>query len=78
VAFNWGNRQLVEPSYTSYEKAWLRETTLRYFSAHIVRLATERLFLDDAESILYMLLNTWMTLHCMKVNGEELWERPVQ
>jgi hypothetical protein len=51
VAVTWGNRQLVEPSYKSYEVTWLRETTLRQLLAHVVGLADERISLNDAEII---------------------------
>ena len=51
VAVTWGNRQLVEPSYKSYDVAWLRETTLRQLLAHVVGLADTRISLNDAETI---------------------------
>ena len=51
VADTWGNRQLVEPSYKSYEVTRLRETTLRQLLAHVVGLADERISLNDAEII---------------------------
>ena len=51
VAITWGNWQLVEPSYKSYDVAWLRETTLRQLLAHVVGLANTRISLNDAETI---------------------------
>ncbi len=51
VAVTWGNRQLVEPSYKSYDVTWLRETTARQLLARVVGLADTRISLNDAETI---------------------------
>ena len=51
VAVTLGFRQLVEPSYKTYELAWLREITRRQLLAHLVGQADERLSLDNAKSI---------------------------
>ena len=51
MVVTWGNRQLVEPSYKSYDVAWLRETALRQLLAHVVGLADTRISLNDAETI---------------------------
>ena len=52
VAATWEVRQLVEPSYKSYEVAWLREKSARQLLAHLVGQADERLSLDNAELIM--------------------------
>ncbi len=40
VAVTWDFMQLVEPSYESYEVAWLREKTMRQLLAHVPICAT--------------------------------------
>ena len=54
LSVTWGSRQLIPPSFYSFENSWLRNTSVRELLSHVVHEADANLscpVLGDAETI---------------------------